>query len=152
MKRNRISLATFVVLGRVAFGLLAPALSFIAAPNFALAQFAVLHTFPYTTVSPSDGAFPYGSLIQSGSTLYGMTSAAGTSGGGTIFQIGTNGSGFNLLHSFAFSDGTYPIGSLIQADSTLYGMTSRSGLSESGGTVFQTWTNHSGFCLLHSFA
>ena len=72
---------------------------------------------------------PYGSLIQSGSTLYGMTKWHGGSGGGTIFKIGTDGTGFSLLHSFTggASDGAYPYGSLIQSGSTLYGMTSAGG-------------------------
>jgi hypothetical protein len=34
----------------------------------------------------SDGRYPYGSLIQSGSTLYG-TSAGGSTDGGTIFSL-----------------------------------------------------------------
>ena len=41
------------------------------------------------------GAFPFGSLTLSGSTLYGMTSA------GNIFSIDTDGSGFQNLFLFA---------------------------------------------------
>ena len=56
-----------------------------------------------------------------------MTYSGGSDHEGTIFKIGTDGSGFALLHSFAggASDGEDPYGSLIQDGSTLYGMTSR---------------------------
>jgi hypothetical protein len=64
-----------------------------------------------------------GSLIQSGTTLYGMTAASSM-----MFQIGTDGTGFSLLHRFTGgSDGGYSPGSLIQSGSTLYGMTALGG-------------------------
>ncbi len=112
--------------------------------------FAVLHSF---AGAPSDGAYPYGSLILKGSTLYGMTYEGGPSGVGTIFKINTNGTGFTLLHSFAggASDGAYPLGSLILKGSTLYGMTYGGGPSVVG-TIFKINTNGTGFLLLHSFA
>ena len=43
-----------------------------------------LHEF---TVSASDGAEPYGSLLLSGSTLYGMTSYGGTNNEGVVFAL-----------------------------------------------------------------
>src|SRR5262249_42865062 len=103
----------------------------------------------------SDGAYPDGnSLIQSGSTLYGTTYQGGTefdTGFGTVFQIGTDGTGFSLLHSFLLSEGGNPMGSLIQSGSTLYGVTGQGGVN-GGGTIFQIGTDSTGFSLLHSFA
>ena len=43
-----------------------------------------LHTF---TVSAGDGAEPYGSLLLSGSTLYGMTFYGGTNNDGVVFAL-----------------------------------------------------------------
>ena len=109
--------------------------------------FQLLHSFD----SQSDGDAPCGSLTLSGSTLYGMTSSGGPYAFGTIFQINTDGSGFQLRHSFGSqSDGATPCGSLTLSGSTLYGMTSEGGPYISG-TVFEINTDGSGFQLLHSF-
>ncbi len=112
--------------------------------------FALLHSFAGAT---SDGKWPYASLIAKGSALYGMTYQGGSSDIGTIFKINTNGTGFELLHSFAggTSDGYWPFGALIAKGSTLYGMTESGGTSD-GGTIFKINTNGTGFDLLHSFA
>src|SRR5271154_5491619 len=42
----------------------------------------------------STGANPQGGLVLSGSTLYGTASEGGSGGSGTVFKIGTNGTGF----------------------------------------------------------
>jgi uncharacterized repeat protein (TIGR03803 family) len=56
---------------------------------------------------------------------------------GTIFQIGTDGTGYAVLHSFAggANDGSRPQGDLTLIGSTLYGMTVAGGSSDLG-TVF----------------
>jgi uncharacterized repeat protein (TIGR03803 family) len=112
--------------------------------------FTLLHEF---ADSSSDGSYPEGSLILSGSTLYGMTAEGGVDGSGTIFSIATNGSGFTLLHEFVGggSDGQYPYGDLTISGSTLYGMTYGGG-DDDAGTIFSIATNGSGFTLLHEFA
>jgi uncharacterized repeat protein (TIGR03803 family) len=111
--------------------------------------FSLLHTF---TGGPADGQFPLGSLILSGSTLYGMTDYGGAYAYGTIFKIQTDGTGFTLLHEFdsTASDGGNPTGSLILSGSTLYGMTS-SGGATGYGTIFKIQTDGGSFSLLHSF-
>ncbi|MGA1824257.1 MAG: choice-of-anchor tandem repeat GloVer-containing protein [bacterium] len=100
-----------------------------------------------------DGMSPYGSLIQSGSTLYGMTWHGGDHGDGVIFSIGTDGNGFTLLHEFGggIDNGREPKGSLIQSGSTLYGMTDSGGDNDKG-VIFSIGTDGSGFTLLHVFA
>jgi uncharacterized repeat protein (TIGR03803 family) len=113
--------------------------------------FSLLHEF---AGGGSDGRYPYGSLMLSGSTLYGMTYQGGDSYKGVVFRVGTDGSGFSLLHEFAGggSDGSNPnYGSLTLSGSTLYGMTAKGGDND-GGVVFQVNTDGSGFSLLHEFA
>jgi uncharacterized repeat protein (TIGR03803 family) len=99
--------------------------------------FTNLHSFTATTSGRnSDGANPYGGLILSGNTLYGMASAGGSSGNGTVFAVNTDGTGFATLHSFAgVKDGANPYGGLILSGNTLYGMASAGG-TYGDGTVF----------------
>jgi uncharacterized repeat protein (TIGR03803 family) len=97
-------------------------------------------------------------LTLDGSTLYGMTVGGGTHGVGTIFKIGTDGSAYNILHSFALlSDGGDPwFGSMTLNGSTLYGMTYRGGSSGNNGdgygTIFKIGTDGSGYSVLHPFS
>jgi len=68
--------------------------------------------------------------------LYGTTPYGGASGGGTVFAINTDGTGFRNLHSFTGgSDGANPFAGLILSGNTLYG-TASSGGSSGSGTVF----------------
>src|SRR6185369_9525929 len=60
--------------------------------------FQLLHSL---TGTATDGASPYGSLIISNSTLYGLTKAGGANNSGTVFSMDVSGSGFTILHSFA---------------------------------------------------
>jgi uncharacterized repeat protein (TIGR03803 family) len=111
--------------------------------------YSLLHRF---TGGTSDGGSPTGSLTLSGSTLYGLTNYDGSSRTGALFNIGTNGIGFGLLHSFTGGpgDGFNPGGSLTLFGSTLYGMTYEGGGSNLG-TIFSIGTNGAGFGLLDSF-
>jgi uncharacterized repeat protein (TIGR03803 family) len=98
-------------------------------------DFTNLHNF--TALSPasdtffgtnSDGAFPYGTLILSGNTLYGAADYGGSSGAGTIFAINTDGTGFTNLYNFTnVINGGYPIAGLILSGNTLYGTASGRG-------------------------
>jgi len=89
---------------------------------------------------PSDGAAPLTGLVGAGGVLYGMTSAGGRYGGGTVFTITTAGQEA-VLHDFGASpsDGTSPLGSLLDVGDTLYG-TTFSGGSHGRGTVFKITT------------
>ena len=109
--------------------------------------YRVLHTF---TGGSADGFRPYGALVQSGSTLYGMTNQGGSADSGTVFKIGLDGSGFSIIHTFTGADGLGPHGSLVVSGSTLYGMTQNGGAG-SGGTIFNLEADGSAFTVLHSF-
>ncbi len=57
--------------------------------------------------------------------LYGMTTNGGANGDGTVFRIGTNGTGYTVLHAFNEAEDqlAYPAGGLIVGeDGNLYGV------------------------------
>lgn len=126
--------------------------------------FVVLRNFPARIYDPtlntytnSDGAWPKGRMVLSGSTLYGTTSLGGLFGNGTVFAIHADGSGFTNLHNFSDSyplglnaDGAAPHAGLILSGNTLYGVASAGG-SAAEGTVFSLRTDGTGFTNLHSF-
>jgi uncharacterized repeat protein (TIGR03803 family) len=105
------------------------------------AVFTVLHTFFF------DGT-PSGLMQGSDGNFYGTTSQGGSfdlpSGGGTIFQMTTNGT-VTTLYSFSGPDGQEPQGALVEGtDGNLYGTTSYGGPqwnAETGapgyGTIFR---------------
>jgi hypothetical protein len=104
------------------------------------------------TGGAASGYWPYGSLTIAGTSLYGMTQRGGTDGQGNLFSVGTNGSTYQNLVSFAGSGGTAngsgPFGSLTLAGSTLYGMTGQGG--RGFGNVFSIGTNGSSYDNLYS--
>lgn len=113
--------------------------------------FSVLHTFtasPYAT--NNDGANPCAPLVISGDTLYGTALEGGALGNGTVFKLGTNGTGFTTLHAFTGSDGARPYAGLALSGHTLYGTTYQGG-SSTNGTVFKINIDGTGFSTLHSF-
>src|SRR6185312_3245760 len=104
-------------------------------------------------------------LMLGGDTLYGTTIYGGPGGGGTIFKITTNGTGFTTLYFFNATarnssnsvDGANPDGTLVLSGNTLYGVANFGGIVfgnklESGpGTVFKLNTDGTGFVKLHTF-
>jgi uncharacterized repeat protein (TIGR03803 family) len=116
--------------------------------------FAVLHTFTahgnsYPDNLNNDGEDPKG-LLLSGNTLYGIASANGRGGWGTLFRVKTDGTGFEVLHSFDGSDGSSPRGALLLSGHTFYG-TANFGGGQGGGTVYKLKTDGTGFTVLHRF-
>ena len=111
--------------------------------------YSILHSF---TLSPTDGNTPFGSVIASGSMLYGMTTGGGSSFAGTVFRMDMDGSDFTILHSFAGgpNDGNDPLGELLLSGDKLYGMTYRGG-SANMGTIFDLGIDGSNYEVLHSF-
>jgi uncharacterized repeat protein (TIGR03803 family) len=122
---------------------------------FRLGTSGIVTTLHFFTLS--DGAFPYGALIQgSDGSFYGTTASGGTGfcglpalACGTVFKLDTSGT-LTTLHSFNNSDGAGPYAALIQgSDGSLYGTTVGGGPFASG-TVFKL--NNSGtLTTLHAF-
>ena len=122
--------------------------------------FTTLYNFSALSNSTnSDGRFPSAGLVLSGNTLYGTAADGGTNGNGTVFAVNTDGTAFEVLHSFTAlavpfigtnSDGANPYAGLILSGNTLYGTTTEGG-TNGNGTVFAVHTNGTGFTTLHSF-
>jgi uncharacterized repeat protein (TIGR03803 family) len=121
--------------------------------------FAALHSFSAIVKGTnSDGISPGVQLIVSGSALYGTAGGGGKFGGGTIFVVNTNGTGFTILHSFASagiypyfnSGGAGPTSPMALSGSTLYG--SSGGGSSGAGTLFAVNTDGTGFTTLYNFS
>jgi uncharacterized repeat protein (TIGR03803 family) len=130
--------------------------------------FTNLHSFSASKANSlgfhtnKDGAFPLGALILSANTLYGTTWMGGSSGGGTVFKVNTDGTGFANLVSFSLSktnslglhtnkSGAFPHAGLVLSANTLYG-TAQDGGSSGYGTVFKINTDGTGFTNLHTYA
>jgi len=118
--------------------------------------YAVLHEFSTNNL---EGRTPYSGLIQgSDGTLYGTTYGGVNYDGsgrlyGTVFKLLTNGSGFQVLHTFTNNsvDGINPYAGLILgADGFLYG-TTQSGGTNGSGTVFKLSTSGSGYQVIYNF-
>ena len=120
--------------------------------SVASAQFCVLHRF----TGGADGANPYyDAPVVSGATIYG-TANQGAAGGGVVFAVNTDGTGYNVLHIFTNTapDGYQPLGSVVLGGSTLYGTTYYGGAANGtsgNGTVFAVNVDGSGYQTLHSF-
>ena len=113
-------------------------------------DFTVLHDF---AGGPNDGGNGwYGAMQLVGSTLYGTTLFGGASNNGTLFKIDTDGSNFEVLHSFAGgpNDGASPRAGLTLLGSTLYGMSTVGG-SSNVGSIYSIALDGSNYQLIHSF-
>lgn len=113
-------------------------------------SFQLLHYFPAGNIlSPTnhDGFWPLGGLVSSGTTLYGTTSTGGALGGGTVFSISRDGSGFQVVHNLDYGTGA---SSLVLSSNMLYGTTVFGG-SSNQGTVFGVSTDGVSFVVLHPF-
>jgi uncharacterized repeat protein (TIGR03803 family) len=89
-------------------------------------HFKILQSFGKP--SSNDGINPFGSLTLNGTTLYGMTQTGGSQNKGTVFQINTDGTGYDRIYDFqGGNDAAKPIDNVILIDNTLYGMTEAGG-------------------------
>lgn len=134
-------------------------------------DFAVLHTFAADTdtttaglVVTVDGAAPRGQLVQGpDGLLYGTASSGGANGRGTVFRVQTDGTGFEVVHTFGATtddattgfpenaDGAVPLAGLVDGqDGFFYGVTTVGG-TEGQGVVFSMSPDGSTFTVLHNF-
>jgi uncharacterized repeat protein (TIGR03803 family) len=99
----------------------------------------VLHSFGTGT----DGTIPVaGVTFDASGNLYGTTSAGGSYGYGTVFQLTPSTPSWteNILHNFELgSDGGVPYAGLVLYDGNFYGATTEGGAGgqNGGGTIFE---------------
>lgn len=116
-------------------------------------DYQIVHSF---AGGADDGSQPHhDQMRQVGNTLYGATLLGGQYNDGVIYSINTDGSGFQVLHSFAGSsngDGSEPHSNPMPMPGTsvLYGLTSHGG-KHNDGVIYQINTDGSGYQVLHSF-
>ena len=123
-------------------------------------KFKVLHNFSCPgnktpmCMDGSDGASPdHGTLVQSGSTLFGVTAFGGSHGQGAVFSMHTDGTHFTILQNFGkpgSNDGINPLGSLLLDGTTLYGTTQLGG-NKGNGSVFRINTDGTGYDRIWDF-
>jgi len=120
--------------------------------------FRTIHSFGS---DHSQGINPYGGVVVSGNTVYGITSGAGANGSGVIFAVTTDDANFRKVHTFSAisyvtfftgtnSDGAFPHGGMVLMSNVLYGTTESGGLY-GAGTIFSVNTNGDDFQVLHHF-
>jgi uncharacterized repeat protein (TIGR03803 family) len=128
--------------------------------NGVLASLYSFGSIQDTNGFPLDGAYPQGGLVQgTDGYFYGTAEYNGyfigpqggfVGGGGSVFQISTNGV-LNILYSFnGLNDGRNPQAGLVQgSDGFFYGTTAEDGTNDLG-TVFKISANGA-LTSLHSF-
>ena len=106
--------------------------------------FTTLHNM---TNAINDGDKPFAGLYSDGTFLYGTTTTGGSNNLGTLFRIGTDGTGFFKLVNFNSTTGSTPRGALVSDGTFLYGTTSDDGVTNFG-TIFKIKPDGSGFLKL----
>jgi uncharacterized repeat protein (TIGR03803 family) len=98
-----------------------------------------------------DGIAP-GNLVLAGNIIYGTAGGGGTIGGGTIFKLNTDGTGFTVLKNLDwYVTGASP-SSLMLSGNTLFGTTASGGSQwGTGGTLFKVNTDGSDFAVVKQF-
>lgn len=108
-----------------------------------------------TDLDVSSGSAGYeGSLLQIGTTLYGVRSGyyigfPGPGYLGSIYKVNTDGSGYSRFYNYE-ATGNSPTGSLVSDGSYLYGMTYQGG-QNNYGVVFRVKPDGSGYLKLLDF-
>jgi uncharacterized repeat protein (TIGR03803 family) len=101
--------------------------------------YQTIHTFAAKNSDTTNigGAFPESvSVVGADGDLYGVATNGGAHGGGTVFKIAKDGTGFTVLHDFNAAnplDGANPSADLIKGqDGAFYGLTSQGGANNTG--------------------
>jgi uncharacterized repeat protein (TIGR03803 family) len=110
--------------------------------------YAVLHHFGEDA---ADGSFPAYLLVGKSGAIYGTTSG-GMTGNGTLYRVGHDGTGYQILHQFDSTpgDGAGPQGLWEGQDGLIYGVTSGGG-TNGGGTLFSLHRDGMDYRRVHAF-
>ena len=98
-----------------------------------------------------NGAYPLGSVLVSGTVIYGMTFNGGLNDYGVVFRINTDGTGYYKLLDFdGYNNGASPSRGFVVSGSTLFGMTTSGGIY-GNGVAFRINTDGTGYFKLVDF-
>ena len=98
-----------------------------------------IYTELFSFDSNAFGSYPFGSMVESGGKLYGMTNGGGNNFSGVLFEYALLTNTYNIQHHFdpdITGGGASPLGCPIVSDGKLYGMTS-SGGTAGFGTLYE---------------
>lgn len=115
----------------------------------------VLSTIHSLAGNGNEGVTIYGPLMQaSDGRLYGTAYFGGEEGGGTLFSLALDGTGFTVLHEFGGGEPNpiFPYTGVTEGpDGLIYGTTFRGGTTDAG-VVYSIAKDGTGFTVLHHFA
>jgi uncharacterized repeat protein (TIGR03803 family) len=114
---------------------------------FAAPQITILHSFQS---GASDGAGPRSGVAVLGNKIYGTTLLLGAGQDGVLYSVNTDGTGYQVLHSFSGPDGNQPQSNLIISGSKIFG-TAQFGGERDAGTVFSYDTVTSSYQTVYHF-
>jgi uncharacterized repeat protein (TIGR03803 family) len=107
-----------------------------------------IFNFENSKNNPFGLSYPSGLIQGADGALYGTTGHGGPAGAGSVFRIGTDGSGYAVLHNFSPPGGYQPSAGVIQGrDGTLFGTTQFGGVG--AGAVFKISTNGADFAVIY---
>jgi uncharacterized repeat protein (TIGR03803 family) len=108
--------------------------------------YKILHYFGTSDTGTGTPNPPYPALSvmpTRDGTLYGTTYYGGTNGDGSIFELNSDGSGYNVVHSFSGADSN-PSGMIQGNDGEIYGTTA--------SVVFRFDPSSGNYTILHTFS
>jgi len=151
-----VALVVLTVLAAPAVPARAQVASGLQCPSVPDAQQLAAGVAPVHAFAGSDGADPWGSLNILGSTLYGRTMVGGAQDQGVIFQVGTDGSGYQLPVSFLpgkdNGQGKQPHHDNMFWDGTKFWGTVLEGGSENQGVIYTFDPANATYTPMHVYA
>jgi uncharacterized repeat protein (TIGR03803 family) len=100
------------------------------------------------------GYLPDGVVKGADGKIYGILTKGGTEGGGRLYSMNANGSGYQVIYDFTGNGGQRPLGQLLYgADGRLYGVCTRSGISglSENSVIYGVNTDGTGYSVLRIF-
>lgn len=144
-----LPLGSLLAVGNVLYGTTSSGGTYNNGTVFAIPADGSGYGVIYNFAGGSDGASPFGGLVDLDGTLYGTTELGGKYNAGTVYSMTPSGTE-TVIHSFgAKQDGAKPYASLTILNGTLYGTTAYGGASKKG-TIFEI-TPTGTETVLHSF-
>ncbi|CCW36580.1 hypothetical protein CTKA_01297 [Chthonomonas calidirosea] len=156
IRRHRELLFIFALLLGLAYPTIGRGQTFRpnAVPIYISQPIAVLHSFSSDSMySNADGAYPQNPVVVGpDGRVFGTAAFGGVDGAGVLFSVDSDGSNFQVLHTFTGgNDGGYPVSIIQLPDGTLFGTASGGGTNGTG-VVYRVNPDGTQFQVVHNFA